>query len=54
MEPQGNERFLELCEKAAQEMDQEKLMELIREISALLEKKERTPRNSEGFRSLSP
>jgi len=54
MEPKGNERFLELCEKATREMDQEKLMELIREISALLEEKEKRSRNPEGFGSLSP
>jgi hypothetical protein len=35
------ERWKELAERAAQEHDPEKLLELVREINQLLEKKER-------------
>ena len=41
MQGEKKERWMELCARAATEQDPEKLMELVREINALLEEKER-------------
>ena len=38
---ENTERWMELCAKAAVEQDPQKLMELVTEILALLEQKER-------------
>jgi hypothetical protein len=38
---ENREKWMELCERAAQEQDPEKLMELIAEINRLLDAKER-------------
>jgi hypothetical protein len=40
MEGETKERWLQLCEQAAVEQDRVKLLQLIREISRLLEEKE--------------
>ena len=40
MRGETKERWLELCEQAAVEQDREKLLQLMREISRLLEEKE--------------
>lgn len=39
MQGKARERWIELCEQAAVEQDSEKLMELVQEISRLLEEK---------------
>ncbi len=41
MQGKNKERWMELCAQAAVEQDGEKLMELVRQINALLEGKER-------------
>jgi len=41
MQGENAERWLTLCEQAAVEQDPKKLLDLIREINQLLEKKER-------------
>ena len=41
MQGEKKERWMELCAQAAVEQDPKKLMELVREINALLEEKER-------------
>jgi hypothetical protein len=38
---ENRERWMQLCEQAANEQDPEKLMELVAEINRLLEAKER-------------
>lgn len=45
MTGEKNERWMELCEKAATEYDGEKLHELILEIDRLLEEKQQRLRN---------
>lgn len=40
MQGEKRERWMELCAQAATEQDPERLMELVREINALLEEKE--------------
>ena len=40
MKGEKRERWMQLCEQAANEQDADKLMELIREIDALLQEKE--------------
>jgi hypothetical protein len=40
MQGETRERWVELCEQAAVEQDHDRLMELIREISAVLDEKE--------------
>jgi hypothetical protein len=40
MQGETRERWVELCEQAAVEQDHDRLLELIREISALLDEKE--------------
>ncbi|HEY1800610.1 MAG TPA: hypothetical protein VGG46_06700 [Terriglobales bacterium] len=40
MDGKAKERWLELCEQAAVEQDRDKLLQLMREISRLLEEKE--------------
>jgi hypothetical protein len=40
VEGKAKERWLELCEQAAVEQDRDKLLQLMREISRLLEEKE--------------
>jgi hypothetical protein len=45
-------RLRELCEKASKEYDHEKLIELIRQINELLEK--RRPSNEDAQKKLSP
>jgi len=40
------ERWMQLCEQAANEQDPDKLMELIAEINSLLEQKERRLRGN--------
>jgi hypothetical protein len=46
LQGQNKERWLELCEKASNEQDPEKLMLLIREINDLLEEKEKRLRGA--------
>ncbi len=41
MQGERKERGMQLCEQAAVEQDPKKLMELVEEINALLEEKER-------------
>ena len=41
MQGEKKERWMELCAQAAVEQDPKKLIELVQEINALLEKKER-------------
>jgi hypothetical protein len=41
MQGEKKERWMELCAQAAVEQDPAKLMELVQEINALLEEKER-------------
>lgn len=41
MQRETKERWMLLCEQAANEQDPVKLMELVREINSLLEEKER-------------
>jgi hypothetical protein len=41
MQGEKKERWMELCAQAAVEQDPKKLMELVQEINALLEEKER-------------
>lgn len=40
-------RLRELCEKASREYDHQKLLDLVRQINALLEKRRRTPAGEE-------
>jgi RNA polymerase-binding transcription factor DksA len=44
---ESKERWMELCEQAANEQDSQKLMALIKEITALLEAKEERLKNIE-------
>ena len=41
MKGEKKEKWMQLCEHAANEQDPDKLMELVREINRLLEEKER-------------
>ncbi len=45
MKGEKKERWMELCEQAANEQDSEKLIELAREIDRLLEEKKQRLRN---------
>ncbi len=40
MKGEKRERWMQLCEQAANEQDPEKLMDLVRQIDALLQEKE--------------
>jgi hypothetical protein len=44
------EMWMQLCERAANEQDPEKLMELVKEINRLLEEKERRLKNTSDNR----
>lgn len=53
MRENTTERWMELCAQAAEEQDSQKLMALIKEISALLETKQERliQKNSQGLKS---
>ena len=46
-------RLRELCEKASREYDHAKLLDLVRQINELLEKKKRTPPGGESEKKVS-
>jgi hypothetical protein len=51
MQGEKKERWMSLCEKAAQEQDSEKLMLLVQEITRLLDEKQERLRILENSRS---
>jgi hypothetical protein len=51
MQGEKKERWMSLCEKAAQEQDSEKLMLLVQEITRLLDEKQERLRSLENSRS---
>lgn len=52
MKGERAERWQKLCTQAAQEQDHDRLMELIREINALLEEKEQRLKNGQSTISI--
>jgi hypothetical protein len=45
---EDKERWMELCEQASKEPDPERLLELVRQVNALLEEKETRLRSGAG------
>jgi len=48
---EDKERWMELCEQASKEPDPERLLELVRQVNALLEEKETRLRVEPGMQS---